>query len=179
MTKRIIIIAAMLAAMGTTVAHAADVGMQARVVSGSYRMTAAQVAAIEPAAIFRQSVEGQRMGAATSLAALHCWGAVEWKKGENLVGLTLWGLWNHTTWCGYGPGTHIKRGSVMGYADMWTGPLWESRNKTWQKWADPIHPLTERHTQASAEFAEGAGGYDVNGETIHVPMVVFASGVER
>lgn len=182
--KKLIVIALVIAGLLPATAQATSDSAQTKIVSGGHAMLGSEIARLQ-GATFYQSVEGQKYALANGIAVtsntltLHCWGAVKWKKGENIFGITLWGEWNHTSWCGYGAGTHIKRGSVNGYTDTWTGPVWESRNRAWRKWKCPLHPLTCRYTEASAEFAEGAGGYDVSGETVRIRMSIYASGVWR
>src|SRR3954453_12455587 len=91
-----LVVAAAMAAQ-SAIASAADEAAQVKVVSGGRAMTQAEVAQLQPAAIYAESVEGQPVA---NTVALHCYGAVKWKAGVNIVGITLWKEWNHTSWCG-------------------------------------------------------------------------------
>lgn len=113
-----------------------------------------------------------------STGSMRCYGYDGWKKGENATGLVIWSLHNKTYWCGV-PGSHIVKGDTTGEARTWTGIFWESRDKSWTRHRDPLHPRKGRITEASATFAEGAGGYDVFSETVSRRYHVYANGAVR
>lgn len=166
------------------IAAAADDAAQAHIIRGGHVMRPAEIARLQGAR-FYGSVEGQRYAqrhgittTLTSSISYHCYGAVKWKKGYNAFGITLWGEWNHTSWCGR-LNHPILRGSVQGYTDTWTGPVWESSDVGWRKWRDPLHPKRSRYTESHAKYGEGGGGYDVSSETVEVTMHIYSSGVWR